>query len=247
MKAVLVNHLLWILQVRHPERLHPFGDVIRKKRAILHLLVVMIWPFFAVSQNNIKYKANYKDSLPAVTGPVNNRPGFDINLLDKINPDTPRSFIQNQISNSAYWLPAAVVVGELGYGFINNDALNKRYAVETSLSVGIGQALSIGLKHIFNRPRPFMTFPDRIHPVNYGMGPSFPSGHTTLAFSTATSLALTRKQWTVTVPITLWAGSVGYSRMYLGRHYPTDVLGGIATGIVGGIVGHWLTGRIYGD
>ncbi|WP_225974750.1 phosphatase PAP2 family protein [Arachidicoccus ginsenosidivorans] len=60
-------------------------------------------------------------------------------------------------------------------------------------------------------------------------------------------MALTRKQWTVTVPITLWAGSVGYSRMYLGRHYPTDVLGGIATGIVSGILGHWLTGRIYGD
>jgi len=202
---------------------------------ILHLLVVLLLPCVIWAQDSLRQ-------------PVRPWKGdFDINLLDKVNPDTPKSIVIRQISNSAYWLPAAVVVGELGYGFAANDALNKRYAVETGVSVGIGQLMSIGLKHLFKRPRPFMSYPDRINPVNYGTGPSFPSGHTTLAFSTATSLALTRRQWAVTLPITLWAGSVGYSRMYLGRHFPTDVLGGLAVGIVSGILGHLVTAGLYGD
>ena len=206
-------------------------------RLWLQWLLILIFPLSVMAQ----------DSLPAGITVPSGAASFDIHLLDKINPDTPSSAYQRQISNSAYWVPAAIVVGELGYGFIADDPLNKRYAVQTGITVGIGQAMSIGLKHLFKRPRPFMSYPDIIHPVNYGTGPSFPSGHTTLAFSTATSLALTRKQWSVTLPITLWAGSVGYSRMYLGRHYPTDVLGGLAVGIVSGILGHWVTGRIYGD
>lgn len=256
MQTVAANDIsksVWVIE----EQLPSVHFSLKTRRALLHLLVVLILPCLVWAQKGYKYPYKYANSyqyqhqdslsLPSSLGANDNHCRFDINLLDKINPDTPASQYQKQISNSAYWLPAAVVVGELGYGLINNDALNKRYAVETTVTVGIGQAISIGLKQLFNRPRPFMTFPDRIHPINYGTGPSFPSGHTTLAFSTATSLALTRKQWTVTVPITLWAGSVGYSRMYLGRHYPTDVLGGIATGIVSGILGHWLTGRIYGD
>lgn len=205
-------------------------------KAILHLLALLVIPCLIWGQDTLQLSNQLKQSR------------FDINLLDKINPDTvPASWFQQQISNSAYWLPAAIVVGELGYGLADGDDLSKRYAVETGVTVGIGQLMSIGLKHLFNRPRPYMSYPDRIHPINYGTGPSFPSGHTTLAFSTAASVALTRKQWTLTLPISLWAGSVGYSRMYLGRHFPTDVLGGIAVGVVSGILGHWVTGRLYGD
>lgn len=212
-----------------------FGYRRRSLLSVLHLLVVILLPCLLWGQDSI--------GLHRLANPAN----FDINLLDRINPDTPRSAFVRQISNSAYWLPAAITLGELGYGFIADDGPSKRYGVETGVTVGIGQLMSIGLKHLFKRPRPFMSYPERIHPINYGTGPSFPSGHTTLAFSTAASLALTRKQWSVTLPISLWAGSVGYSRMYLGRHFPTDVLGGLAVGIVSGIIGHWVTGRIYGD
>lgn len=172
---------------------------------------------------------------------------FDIHYLHKINPDTLTSSYWKATSNSAYWLPVAVSVGQLGYGFVADDPLAKRYGVETAISVSIGQLMSAGIKHIVNRARPYESWPDLIHPENYGTGPSFPSGHTTAAFSTAASLAFSRKQWFVTVPITLWAGSVGYSRMYLGRHYPTDVLGGLVVGVVSGLLGHWVTGRLYHD
>jgi undecaprenyl-diphosphatase len=47
----------------------------------------------------------------------------------------------------------------------------------------------------------------------------------------ATSLSLATKKWYVAVPAYLWASGVAYSRMYLGVHYPSDLLGGIVIGI----------------
>jgi membrane-associated phospholipid phosphatase len=77
-------------------------------------------------------------------------------------------------------------------------------------------------------------------------GQSFPSGHTS-GFSTATSLALDYKKWYIVVPAYLWAGSVGYSRMYLGKHYPSDVLGGAIIGIGSGYLCHWLRKKLFCD
>ncbi|ULT24063.1 phosphatase PAP2 family protein [Sphingobacterium sp. E70] len=45
-------------------------------------------------------------------------------------------------------------------------------------------------------------------------------------------------KWYVVAPSLLWAGSVGYSRMYLGVHYPTDVLAGAVLGL--GRPLHWM-------
>ena len=59
---------------------------------------------------------------------------------------------------------------------------------------------------------------------------SFPSGHTSLAFTTATALSLKYPKWYIIAPSYLWASSVGYSRMNLGVHYPSDVVAGALLG-----------------
>ena len=59
---------------------------------------------------------------------------------------------------------------------------------------------------------------------------SFPSGHTSSAFCTATSLSLLFPKWYVAVPSYLYAATVGYARMYQGVHYPSDVLVGALVG-----------------
>ena len=110
-----------------------------------------------------------------------------------------------------------------------NDALFKEslcYGVSLGLSIG----LSYGLKYIVNRPRPYITHPDYINNLATEGSPSFPSTHTTIAFSVATSLTLMYPKWYVAVPSYIWAASVGYSRMNIGVHYPSDVLTGALLG-----------------
>jgi membrane-associated phospholipid phosphatase len=79
------------------------------------------------------------------------------------------------------------------------------------------------------RPRPFIQN-IKIVPVYRAGSYSFPSGHTSSTFTTATALSIAYPKWYVIAPAFLWAGTVGYSRMYLGVHYPTDVATGAILG-----------------
>ena len=64
---------------------------------------------------------------------------------------------------------------------------------------------------------------------------SFPSGHTTHAFLMASLLIAFYPS--LMVPAFLWAVMVGLSRVFLGVHYPTDVLAGMVLGLVCGMLG----------
>jgi membrane-associated phospholipid phosphatase len=170
---------------------------------------------------------------------------IDVDILKGINPRYPTSQYWIQTSSSAYWVPGTFTVGSLAYGFIANDYKEKMRGCQSLISVGTAIVFTEILKPIVHRTRPGDAYPNEIFPNSPTHGSSFPSGHTTLAFATATTIALEYKKWYITVPAYLWAGSVGYSRMYLGKHYPTDVLAGAAIGIGGAYLGHWLTKKIF--
>lgn len=71
---------------------------------------------------------------------------------------------------------------------------------------------------------------------------SFPSGHTAAAFAAVSAMyfAGERKIWK---PALVLAVLIAFSRMYLYVHYPTDILGGIAVGMLTGYLGDWLVGQ----
>lgn len=82
------------------------------------------------------------------------------------------------------------------------------------------------IKQVVGRPRPYITYPF-IEKMTSSGTLSFPSGHTSDAFTLAIALSLAFPRWFVILPSFLWASAVGYSRMSLGVHYPSDVLAAI--------------------
>lgn len=114
-----------------------------------------------------------------------------------------------------------ITMGIVGIIKHDDNILKNAYLIAAASVINFGVTYS--LKYSINRKRPFETYSDIIKKSD-GVSPSFPSGHTSGAFATATMLSLEYPKWYVIVPSYLWAGSIEYSRMDLGVHYPSDVL-----------------------
>jgi len=121
--------------------------------------------------------------------------------------------------------------------------------------IGITDNLSSSLiKPMVNRPRPYYTL-DGVHYYRYGWkwaqkaiskkgeSRSFPSTHATNVFGGATFLSMILpRAWTI---FFIFAMMVGYSRIYLGIHYPLDVIGGAAIGILSASIAIWSFNWIW--
>ena len=155
----------------------------------------------------------------------------DIELLRKINLNRNKNldggfqFISNTTGIVSFGVPAVV----LGTGLIMNDSSIKHKGILLGTCLIVTSGMTVIMKYSINRVRPFKTYPE-IEKLSSAGSKSFPSGHTSEAFSTATSLSLAIPKWYVIAPSFLWASSVGYSRMHLGVHYPSDVAAGALVG-----------------
>ncbi|MGL4739555.1 MAG: phosphatase PAP2 family protein [Sarcina sp.] len=88
------------------------------------------------------------------------------------------------------------------------------------------------LKDTIQRPRPFLTLPN-YHPlITPPTSFSFPSGHASSAIVAALIIAYYLKKWAI--PAFTLAFIIGFSRIYVGVHYPSDVIVGFLIGIICG-------------
>lgn len=109
----------------------------------------------------------------------------------------------------------------------------------------LGFVSSEALKSLVMQPRPFVSLPDVRLLISPPSSYSFPSVNATYAFAASSGASLTSRRLLGRLPIWVWgflalAVAVSYSRVYVGVHYPSDVLSGAIIGILIG----WLVASI---
>jgi len=108
----------------------------------------------------------------------------------------------------------------------------RRYAVFvfTVVAVAIADTSAAGLKRVFDVERPSSHYAEPKTLVHAPVDGSFPSGHASTSFAAATVLTFARPRWAPA--FFLLALAIGFSRVYVGVHYPLDVVGGAVLGIL---------------
>lgn len=167
---------------------------------------------------------------------------WDVNLLRDINQTYTSSGGNTMTFFSASVTPFSIItpLSILGYAFILKDKQQAYNGLMIASSEIFSSLITTSMKLGFKRERPFNTYQNDIIKYSAAGSYSFPSGHTSAAFNLATALTINYPKWYVYIPAYIWASSVGYSRMYLGVHYPSDVLIGAITGSGTAILTHYV-------
>lgn len=176
----------------------------------------------------------------------NGQAAWDLNLLAKINggPEKSDRFWEGYTNSITYvTVGTPLLVGTLGV--LKKNEVIKRQFVGMAGGLALNGFVTIVMKYGIARPRPFVTHGDLIYKKTEAGSLSFPSGHTSSAFQWATSCVLAKPKWYVAVPVYMYACGIGYSRMHLGAHYPTDVMGGAVVGTASAFASYYINNWIW--
>lgn len=128
---------------------------------------------------------------------------------------------------------------------------NKALTTKATYAFTLVLLLNIGLKDLFDIARPF-DYDNTLRTANEiyqeevaeGLGYAFPSGHATIGAGWLTAVGtLFNKRW-VWITAGILIALVGFSRMYIGVHYPLDVVVGIVLGVLVVIYGQTFYNRL---
>jgi undecaprenyl-diphosphatase len=201
--------------------------------ATLGIVTGCLWAFVALADEVVEGGTHAFDQavLLALRNPVD--------PADPLGPRWVEELMRDVTAMGSFGILAAITLAVAGFLWLQG---NRGSMWLVLASVGGGQALSSLAKHGFDRPRPDL--------VPHGMvtyTASFPSGHSMMAAITYLTLAAlvarvqpthARRAYVLALAVVLVL-AIGVSRVYLGVHWPTDVLAGWTAG-AGWALACWL-------
>ena len=103
---------------------------------------------------------------------------------------------------------------------------------------------NLTIKPLISRPRPWLDWP--IIPLVTEKDPnSFPSGHTNAAFAFAVAVCMSAPKKWMKITAVCMAAVMGLSRLYVGVHFPSDVLAGAVVGSLCGFAGAFVVRKVW--
>ncbi len=141
---------------------------------------------------------------------------------------TPAMLTLTKLGDTSTYFAVGLVLLAVG------SPLTLRCGALLGTSAIVASLIAAGIKHLFRRERPLVTLPDFSALVSIPDRYSFPSGHTATAFAVAVSLSM---EGVFLGPLLLASAfGIGSSRIYLGAHYPLDVIVGAVLGSFVGLL-----------
>lgn len=162
-----------------------------------------------------------------VLGIGENSPMRGINLAIRNGLNEASGGVKLRFDDYVQYVPVAFYLTLDFMGLKAKHSFGERVAVAAVTYIAV-TALSQGLKYTVREPRP-----------DTGTRNSFPSGHTMTAFAGA-ELVRSEYGWGVGMGAYTLATTVGFMRMYNGRHWFNDVLAGAGLGILSARIGYWM-------
>ena len=150
--------------------------------------------------------------------------------------DVPMTWISNAATYSRLWVVIAAVLAVAG------GRRGRRAAVRGLTAIGATSiTANLVVKCLVPRRRPAISTNTEARETRMPRSSSFPSGHAASAFAFAAAATAEIPQ--LALPLYALATAVGYSRVHIGVHYPSDVLGGAVLGLAVGTMVPTLGGR----
>ena len=167
---------------------------------------------------------------------------LNYSLFEWINatPDSPAWLISaaRVIANDVIGIVPLLAIGLWLWGPRHQVSAQRQLVIKVTMAMAISMSLSYVLGHLFPHNRPFV---DHIgynflqHSPDY----SFPSDHGTVIFTFAVAFIAWHRAWSGAI-LMLVALAIAWSRVYVGVHWPLDMLGGLMVALCGCLTAQML-------